>query len=61
MKKSIGSGTSIALGMCAGIVAGILFDEIAVGVALGPVLGIILHGLRTSDPATSGISDDDRP
>lgn len=45
-------GTLVALGMCAGVILGLLFDQLAIGIALGPLLGVAMHSLRKHSAKT---------
>ncbi|MCV0415257.1 MAG: hypothetical protein K5831_10300 [Brevundimonas sp.] len=50
--------TAIALGLCFGLLLGIVIDNVGLGLALGPILGIIYH-LVSRERATS--ANDMRP
>ena len=46
MSRTNEYGVSIALGMCLGVVVGLLLNQLAMGLALGPLFGIVLHSMR---------------
>ncbi len=37
-------GQAIALGLCFGLLFGVVIDNLALGLAFGPLFGVIYHG-----------------
>ena len=58
MGKTGDIGISVALGLCFGVVIGMLLGNVTMGLALGPLFGLVLHGFQGYGPSDADGTDD---
>jgi mannose/fructose/N-acetylgalactosamine-specific phosphotransferase system component IIC len=58
MGKTGDIGVSVALGLCFGVVIGMLLGNVTMGLAMGPLFGLVLHGFQRDEPRDADGSDD---
>jgi len=58
MGKTGDVGLSVALGLCFGVVIGMLLDNVTMGLAMGPLFGLVLHGFQNDESRDADGGDD---